>query len=85
MKEQTIKVDQIKQKVLNKISENDGEIIYTDSSLIKAIFPENKIERAISTHFEISERLNQKSELYGGIRLTVFLGFLEREQDRYFV
>ena len=76
MKDQINEVAQLKQKVLNKIRENDGEIIYNDSSLIKAIFPENKIERAISTHFEISERLNQKSELHGGIRLTVFLGLM---------
>jgi hypothetical protein len=64
---------QLKKKVLDKISENDGEIVYKDSSLIKAIFPENKIRQAVKTYFEITERLHQKTELFGGTRLTVFL------------
>jgi hypothetical protein len=74
MKNQINKVAQLKQKVLDKISENDGEIVYNDSSLIKAIFPENKIEQAVRAYFEITERLNQEAELSGGSRLTVFWG-----------
>jgi hypothetical protein len=74
MKVQISKAVQPKQKVLDKICENNGEIVYNDSSLIKAIFPENKIELAVQTYFEISERLHQRSELSGGTRLTVFLG-----------
>jgi hypothetical protein len=74
MKDQINKVAQLKQKVLDKISENDGEIVYNDSSLIKAIFPENKIEQAVRAYFEITERLNQEAELSGGNRLTVFWG-----------
>ena len=73
MKEQMNGVDQIKQKVIDKISENDGEIVYNDSSLIKAIFPKSKMEQTIGTYFEITERLNQKAELYGGTQLKVFL------------
>ena len=60
------------QKVLDRIIENDGEIVYKDSTLIKAIFPENKIEQAVKTYFEIVERFNKKAELYRGNRLTVF-------------
>jgi hypothetical protein len=74
MKDQINEVAQLKQKVLDKISENDGEIVFNDSSLIKAIFPENKIEQAVRAYFEITERLNQEAELSGGSRLTVFWG-----------
>ena len=74
MKDGINQTAQIKQKVLDKISEYDGEIVYNDSSLINAIFPENKIEQAVRAYFEITERLNQKAELSGGSRLTVFLG-----------
>jgi hypothetical protein len=74
MKTQINDAAKIKKMVLYKISENEGEIIYKDSFLVKAIFPEKKIEQAVQTYFEISERLNQKSELSGGIRLTVFWG-----------
>ena len=73
MKGQIDTVAQLKQKVLDKISENEGEIVYNDASLIKAIFPEHKIEQAVRVYFEITERLNQKAELSGGSRLTVFL------------
>ena len=73
MKDQIDTVAQLKQKVLDKISENEGEIVYNDTSLIKAIFPEHKIEQAVRTYFEITESLNQKAELSGGSRLTVFL------------
>ena len=64
---------QLKQKVLDKISENDGEIVYNDALLIKAIFPEYKMQQAVRTYFKITEGLNQKAELSGGTRLTVFL------------
>jgi hypothetical protein len=57
---------------LDKISENGGEIVYKDSSFIKAIFLENKIEQAVKSFFEITERRNQKAELSGGTQLTVF-------------
>jgi hypothetical protein len=57
---------------LDKISENGGEIVYKDSSFIKAIFLENKIEQAVKSFFEITERRNQKAELSGGTLLTVF-------------
>lgn len=73
MKDQICATAQLKQKVVDKISENDGEIVRNDASLIKAIFPENRVEQAVRTYFEISERLNQKTELSGGTRLTVFL------------
>jgi hypothetical protein len=63
---------QLNQKVQEKISENDGKVVYKDSSQIIAIFPENRIKQAVSTYFEITERLNQKAELIGGRRLTVF-------------
>ena len=62
-----------KRKVLSVISENDGEIIHNDSSQIKAIFPESKIELAIKAYFIIVDRLNQKAELFGGSRLNIFL------------
>jgi predicted RNA-binding protein (virulence factor B family) len=55
MKDQINEVAQLKQKVLDKISENDGEIVFNDSSLIKAIFPENKIEQAVRAYFEITD------------------------------
>ena len=73
MKRQIKAVTQPKQKVSDKISGNNGEIVYNDFSLIKAIFPKNKIEQAVRVYFEISEGLNQKAELSGGTRLTVFL------------
>ena len=73
MKDQIDTVAQLKQNVLDKISENEGEIVYNDTSLIKAIFPENKIEQALKAYFIISDRLNQKAELYGGRHLIVFL------------
>ena len=62
-----------KRKVLSVISENDGEIIHNDSSQIKAIFPESKIELAVKAYFIIVDRLNQKAELFGGSRLNIFL------------
>ena len=74
MKDGISQAVQLKQKVLDKISEYDGKIVYNDSSLINAIFPENKIEQAVRAYFEITERLNQKAELSGGSRLTVFWG-----------
>jgi hypothetical protein len=74
MKDPISQVAQIQQKVLDKISEYDGEIVYNDSSLINAIFPENKIEKAVRAYIEITDRFNQKAELSGGSRLTVFLG-----------
>ena len=73
MKEQINEAARLKQKVLDQISENDGEIVYNDASLIKAIFPEYKIQQAVRAYFKITENLNQKAELSGGIRLTVFL------------
>jgi hypothetical protein len=62
----------LKQKVLDKISENEGEIVLESTSLLKAIFPDNKIEQAVNALFEITEKLDQKAELSGGSRLTVF-------------
>lgn len=73
MVDQIKEVAQLKQRVLDKISENDGEIVYNDASLIKAKFPDNKMEQAVRTYFKITETLNQKAELSGGTRLTVFL------------
>jgi hypothetical protein len=73
MKEQINEAARLKQEVLDKISENDGKIVYNDASLIKAIFPEYKMEHAVRTYFKITENLNQKAELSGGTRLTVFL------------
>jgi hypothetical protein len=73
MKGQIKTGNQQKQEVLDKISENDGEIIYNNSILVKAIFPDNKIEQTVRIYFEITERLNQKAELSGGNRLTVYL------------
>ena len=73
MKDPMKQVARQKQKVLDKISENDGEIVRNEASLIKAIFPENRVEQAVRTYFESSESLNQKTELSGGTRLTVFL------------
>ena len=73
MKAQFNKETQLTQQVIDKIAENDGEIVYHDSSLIKAIFPENKILQAVRAYFVIAERLHQKAELSGGSRLTVFL------------
>jgi hypothetical protein len=64
--------DHLKQKVLDKISEYEGEIVLESTSLIKAIFPDNKIEQAVNALFEITEKLDQKAELSGGSRLTVF-------------
>lgn len=72
MKDPVNNPDQLKQKVLDKIGEYDGEIVLEDSSLIKAIFPENKMEQAVRVYFEITEKLDQKAELSGGSRLTVF-------------
>lgn len=74
MKDQFNKETQLIKQVINKITENDGEIVYNRSSLIKAIFPENKIEQAVRTYFEITERHYQDAELSGGRRLTVFFG-----------
>jgi hypothetical protein len=74
MKDPISQVAQIQQMVLDKISEYDGEIVYNDSSLINAIFPEIKIEQAVRAYIEITDRFNQKAELSGGSRLTVFLG-----------
>jgi hypothetical protein len=73
MKEQSDKITQLKQNVLDKISEYDGEIIYKDSSIIKIEFPKQKIQQAVRTYFEVTENLNQKAELYGGNRLKIFL------------
>jgi transcription elongation factor GreA-like protein len=72
VKNQAKTLPQLNQKVQDKIIENDGEIVYKDSSLIKAIFPEHKIEQAVRTYFEIVERFDQKAELHKGNRLTVF-------------
>jgi hypothetical protein len=72
MKDPVSNSDQLKQKVLDKIGEYNGEIVSEDSSQIKAIFPENKMERAVRVYFEITEKFNQKAELSGGSRLTVF-------------
>ena len=74
MKDQFNKETQLTQQVIDKIAENDGEIVYHDSSLINAIFLENKIEQAVRAYFAIAEGLHQKAELSGGRRLTVFLG-----------
>jgi hypothetical protein len=63
---------QLKQRVLDTISEYDGEIVLESASLLKAIFPENKIEQAVRVLFEITEKLDQKAELSGGSRLSVF-------------
>ena len=76
MKDGTNQVAQLKQRGLDKISEYDGEIFYNDSSMINAIFPDKKIEQAVRAYFEITDRLNQKAELYGGNRLTVFSGLM---------
>jgi hypothetical protein len=73
MQDQKKLTAQQKQKVLFVIRENDGEIISNDSSQIKAVFPENKVEMAVRTFFIIVDRLNHKAELFGGIRLVVFL------------
>ena len=73
MKDQIDTVGQQKHKVLDVIRENDGEIIVDDSTLIKAIFPDNQIEQAVKAHFIITDRLNQKAELYGGKQLTIFI------------
>lgn len=73
MQDQKELTAQQKQKVLLVISENDGEIISNDSSQIEAIFPENKIELAVRAFFIIVDRLKQEAELFGGIRLVVFL------------
>ena len=85
MKDQIDRANQRKQKVLDTISENAGEIAYNDSSMIKAIFPENKMELAVRTYFEITDRLNQQAELSGGTRLTVFLEPMYQIQHRRFV
>lgn len=78
MKDPVNNPDQLKQKVLDKIGEYDGEIVLEDSSLIKAIFPENKMEQAVRVYFEITEKLDQKAELSGGSRLTVFWDWYDR-------
>jgi hypothetical protein len=73
MKDQNQAKAQLKKKVLDKISENDGEIVYNDASFVKARFPYSKMQQAVRTYLEITKRLNQKAELFGGTRLTVFL------------
>jgi len=72
MKYQIDAVVLLEQKILDKISENGGEIVYKDSYFFKAIFLESKIEQAVKSFFEITERRNQKAELSGGTLLTVF-------------
>jgi hypothetical protein len=63
---------QMKNRIRERIIENCGELIYEDHSQIRAIFSEDKIETAIKTFFEITEKLNQKAVLSGGNEITVF-------------
>ena len=83
MKDQIDQTTQLHQKVLDRISENAGEIVYNDTSMIKAIFPENKMELAVRTYFAISDGLNHRAELSGGTRLTVFLEPMFQTQHRH--
>jgi hypothetical protein len=79
MKNKINDATQLRQKVLARVCENGGEIVYSDSSLIKVIFSEYEIGLAVRTYLEIVEMLNQKAELHGGTRLTVFLTQSDRQ------
>jgi hypothetical protein len=61
-----------KNLIKEKITSNEGRVTKEDFSYLEAIFPKNKIDKAIQTFFGISENLKQKVVLSGGNRLKVF-------------
>ena len=61
-----------KNLIKEKISSNEGKVTKEDFSYLEAIFPKNKIDKAIQTFFVISENLKQKAVLSGGNRLKIF-------------
>jgi hypothetical protein len=61
-----------KNLIKEKITSNEGRVTKEDFSYLEAIFPKNKIDKAIRTFFVISENLKKKAILSGGNRLKVF-------------
>jgi hypothetical protein len=61
-----------KNLIKEKITSNESRVTKEDFSYLEAIFPRNKIDKAIQTFFVISENLKQKAVLSGGNRLKVF-------------
>ena len=61
-----------KNLIKEKITSNEGRVTKEDFSYLEAIFPKNKIDKAIQAFFVISENLKQKAVLSGGNRLKVF-------------
>jgi hypothetical protein len=61
-----------KNLIKEKITSNEGRVTKEDFSYLEAIFPKNKIDKAIQTFFVISENLKKKAILSGGNRLKVF-------------
>ncbi len=62
----------MKEKVRERIVENNGKIITENDRLLKAEFPYREMEKAVKVFFELTKRLNQDAVLRGGCRLTVY-------------
>ena len=62
----------MKERVRERIVENNGKIIAENDKLLKAEFSYREMEKAIKVFFELTKNLDQDAVLYGGNRLTVF-------------
>lgn len=58
--------------VVELILANSGEITEENHDHLVAVFPESKIEKAVSVFFEITDELEYKAVLTGGNRLVVY-------------
>jgi len=62
----------MKEKVIERIVENDGRIITENDDLIVAEFSHREMEKAVRVFFELTKQMNQNAVLRGGYRLSVY-------------
>ncbi|MGD9137034.1 MAG: hypothetical protein PVG26_23500 [Desulfobacterales bacterium] len=62
----------MKEKIRQRIVENNGKIIAENDKLIEAEFSYDEMEKAIRVLFDLTQQMNQNAVLRGGNRLSVY-------------
>lgn len=63
----------MKNDIIETIIANSGEVTRESTNLLEAVFPADKVDKAVHVYFKVIEDYKQKAVLSGGNKLAVYI------------